>query len=483
VLVSDAPPPSSGRLLAVDGQRLAREGDVRVTTAFSRLLRLKGVWVKKVCFEHDRVVVFVALRRRRLVCPLCEYSTRARRDTRPTDSVWRHLDLGTWRLEIRCRRRRLRCPEHGARAEGVPFARPGCEFTRDFECLVAWLATRTDKSTVKRLVRIDWDTVGRIVARVCADELDGDRLEGLFDIGIDEVSWRKQHRYLTLVVDHQRRCVVWGTEGAGAQAADRFFAALDPEPASDPPGPDPPEIGPHSPEPLDPEREREDPEPPVGERASQLRAISLDMGPGYAKSAREHAPQAIICIDPYHVVQLANRALDEVRRDYWNQLRRIGDKEAAKRFKDARWVLLKRPENLTAKQAATHRELQRAGGDAWRGYTLKEALRAIFLAGLTLDDVTVLIDRFVSRAARSRLQPFIRLGQTVRRHRDGILAAIRLGINQGRTEALNNKVRLITRRAYGFHSAQAALALVMLTCGPITLAPPHESYSSPHGRP
>ena len=334
---------------------------MRVTTAFSRLLRLKGVWVKKVCFEHDRVVVFVALRRRRLVCPLCEYSTRARRDTRPTDSVWRHLDLGTWRLEIRCRRRRLRCPEHGARAEGVPFARPGCEFTRDFECLVAWLATRTDKSTVKRLVRIDWDTVGRIVARVCADELDGDRLEGLFDIGIDEVSWRKQHRYLTLVVDHQRRCVVWGTEGAGAQAADRFFAALDPEPASDPPGPDPPEIGLHSPEPLDPEREREDPEPPVGERASQLRAISLDMGPGYAKSAREHAPQAIICIDPYHVVQLANRALDEVRRDYWNQLRRIGDKEAAKRFKDARWVLLKRPENLTAKQAATHRELQRAG--------------------------------------------------------------------------------------------------------------------------
>ena len=135
------------------------------------------------------------------------------------------------------------------------------------------------------------------------------------------------------------------------------------------------------------------------------------MGPGYAKSAREHAPRATLCIDSYHVVALATKALDEVRRDYWNQLRTLGDQQAAKRFKDARWALLKNPENLTAKQAATHRKLKRAGGEVWRAYTLKEALRAIFTAGLNLDDVTVLIDRFISRATRSRLQPFVRLAR------------------------------------------------------------------------
>ena len=113
----------------------------------------------------------------------------------------------------------------------------------------------------------------------------------------------------------------------------------------------------------------------------------------------------------------------------------------------------------------------------WRAYTLKEALRAIFQPGLTLADVTILIDRFISKATRSRLAPFLRLAKTIRRHRDGILQAIRLGINQGRTEALNNKVRLITRRAYGFHSAKAALALVLLTCGPITLHLPHELHA------
>ena len=272
---------------------------MRVTTAFSRLLRLKGVWVKKVRFESGRVIVEVALRRKRLVCPLCDYSTRARRDTRPVDSTWRHLDLGTWRLEIHARRRRLCCPEHGARAEGVPFARPGSQFTRDFEALVAWLASRTDKSTIRRLVRIDWDTVGRIITRVCADELDGDRLNDLFDIGVDEVSWRKQHRYLTLVVDHQRRCVVWGTEGAGAAAADRFFAELDPEIAAERAAPQPPPIQQQPPVTADPACTPDNREPRIGGHASKLRAISLDMGPGYAKSAREHAPQAIICIDNY----------------------------------------------------------------------------------------------------------------------------------------------------------------------------------------
>ena len=109
---------------------------MRVTTAFSRLLRLPGVWVRNVRFEPDRVVVEVALRRRLLVCPECGYSTRARKDKRPVDSVWRHLDLGIWRLEVRCRRRRVWCRVHGARTESVPFARPGSEFTSDFECLV-----------------------------------------------------------------------------------------------------------------------------------------------------------------------------------------------------------------------------------------------------------------------------------------------------------------------------------------------------------
>ena len=471
---------------------------MRATTAFSRLLRLgKGVLVKRVDIGRDRVVVGVALRRRRLVCPECGYSTRARKDTRPEDSVWRHLDLGVWRLEIHCRRRRLWCPVHGARTEDVPFARPGSEFTRDFECLLAWLATRTDKTTIQRMLRVDWRTIGRIIKRVCDDELDPGRLNDLFEIGIDEVSWKKQHNYLTLVADHRRRKIVWGCEGKGEKAADSFFEELDPEPAAPSPPPQPAASEPRQgqsqrhhgavrPCPtvpaghgipadwLDPGFELD---PALVARASRLTAVSMDMTAGYAASTRNHAPQAVICIDPYHVVHLANQALDEVRRASWNELRSLGDQHAAKRFKDARWALLKAPKDLTDQQADTLRRIRAAGGEVWRAYTLKEAARGIFEPGLNIEDVTILIDRLLSRLARSRLEPFVKLGKTIRKHRDGILAAIRLGINQGRTEALNNKVRLITRRAYGFHSAKAALALIMLTCGPITLHLPHELHA------
>ena len=277
--------------------------------------------------------------------------------------MWRHLDLGVWRLEVHCRRRRLWCPVHGARTEGVPFARPGSEFTRDFECLVAWLMARTDKSTVKRLLRIDWDTVGRIIKRVCDDELDPGRLNDLFDVGIDEVSWKRQHNYLTLVADHQRRQVVWGCEGKGQAAADQFFDELDPSPP--PPEPErvaqpwPPEpaiMVPFGPCPTVPAGhgiqgawlgEGEELEPAIFARASRLRAVSMDMTGGYAKSVRatrRRRPSAST-----HITWCSSptRRWTRVRRGYWNELRSLGDQDAAKRFKDARWSLLKKPEKLT----------------------------------------------------------------------------------------------------------------------------------------
>lgn len=156
---------------------------MRVTTAFKRLARLNDVNVTAVEFGTTTVILTVALRRRRLVCPRCDHKTRWRYDTRPVPSRWRHLDLGTWRLELQATLRRLRCPTHGVVVEAVPFARPGAHLTRDLDDLLAWLATRMDKSAVARLCRVSWRTVGRACERVVATELDPDRLNGLFRIG------------------------------------------------------------------------------------------------------------------------------------------------------------------------------------------------------------------------------------------------------------------------------------------------------------
>ena len=307
---------------------------------------------------------------------------------------------------------------------------------------------------------------------------------------VDEVAWRKGHRYLTLVGDHRRRCVVWGCEGKGQAAADEFFAELDP-PLEDPPAhagqpswePAPAIMVPFGPCPtvpaghgiqaawIEPGSELE---PAIFARANKLRAVSMDMTGGYAKSVLKHAPHATIVIDNYHVVQLASKALDEVRREHWNELRHAGQADTAKQFKADRWALLKNPNDLTDRQACTLAAIRAGGGKVARAWAMKEMVRAIFAPGLTVGAVGELLDRLLSRLSRCRLRPFIRLGRTIRKHRNGILAARRLNLSNARAEAMNNRVKLIVRRAYGFHSAQAALALVHLTCGPVTLTLPHE---------
>jgi transposase len=159
--------------------------------------------------------------------------------------------------------------------------------------------------------------------------------------------------------------------------------------------------------------------------------MSMDMGPAFEKSARKpgHATKAVICFDPFHVVQAGTQALEKVRRSVWQDLRKLPDQDAARRFKGARWCLLKNPGDLTDDQAVTLRKIKRRGGDLWRAYALKEALRAIFADDLAEEDVAILLDRFCSKAQRSGMKPFVTLAQTIRKRREGILAAVRLGVN------------------------------------------------------
>jgi transposase len=417
---------------------------VRASTLANRLLDLPGISVSALAWHGQQLVIDARLRSKKLICPECGHTTGAAYDTRTVPSWWRHLDLGVHQVIVRCllRRllRRLECPRHGVRVQAVPFARPMARFTRDFEHVTAFLATKTDKTTIARFLQIDWDTVGRICERVVADGLDEDRLDALVHIGVDEVSWKKRHNYLTLVTDHDAKKVVWGRPGRDTATLDAFFD----------------DVG--------------------TDRASRIEAVSMDMGPAYAKSVRAdgHAPGATICYDPFHAVKLVTDALDVERRKAWNELRAAGDADAARKFKGARWVLLKNPDHLDPGQQTVLRKLKRRGGDVWRAYTLKEAFRAIFAGDLTPEETGQLIDRWTSRASRSRLPAFVKVAKTIRKHRDGILAALRLGINNARAEGLNSVIRLIFNRARGFHSPEAALALVMLTCGPITLRLPHE---------
>jgi len=406
---------------------------VRVQTAFSRMLRLPGASIVDVSFGVEGVIVTVRLRRRRRVCSRCGQTGRGLEIHDRRLKRWRHLDLGANRCVIECELRRLRCRDCGVHLEWVPWARPDTHHTRDFEDVVAWLAQQMAKTPIAGLLRIGWDTVGRIVERVVADHLDEKRLEGLVAIGVDEISYRRGQRYLTSVVDHRVGAVVWCAPGRNAATLQAFFDLL-------------------------------------GDRKRSIRAVSIDMSGGYEKAIRDAIPDAEIAFDPFHVVRLAQRAVDQVRRDEWNTHERSHTPKG-KWIKGTRWSLLKSPQKQTVPQLALLAEVQQANKPMFRAFLLKEELRVLY----QLDDPALApahLDAWLAWASRSKLDPFVKLARTIRRHRAGILAAIRLGLNNGRLEGLNSRIRLISHRSFGFHSADPLIALVYLCCTRIVIKLP-----------
>jgi transposase len=397
------------------------------------LLRLEGACVCAVSFGEQGVVVEVRLCGRRRVCSRCGQIVAATHDS--ARRRWRHLDLGGTRCFIEATLRRVSCPDCGVRVEAVPFARPGARHTRAFDALVATLAQQMAKTPLCLLLRVGWETVGRICARVLSERMGPERFDGLRRIGIDEVSYRRGHRYLTLVVDHDSGRVVWASQGARAkESLDAFLAALGPE------------------------------------RAAAIEAVSLDMAPGYNQAIAERLPQAAICIDPFHVVKLCNRALDLVRRAQWNRQGRSRS-DSGRWLMGARWALVTAQERQSERHKQLLVELEQANRPLYQAYLLKEQLRALF----QLPDpaqAPALFDSWLETARECGLAPFQRLAHSLAGFRNGILAAIRLGLSNGRLEGLNSKVRLISHRSYGFHSAAALIALIYLCCGGIKIGLP-----------
>ena len=339
---------------------------------------------------------------------------------------WRALDLGTARAFVEAEAPRVRCRRHGVVVCAVPWARHDARFTKAFEDQTAWLVVNCSKTAVAQLMRVAWRTVGAICERVCDEaQQEVDLLDGLRRIGIDEISHRKGQRYLTVVVDHDTGRLVWAAAGRDRKTVERFLDELGEE------------------------------------RCKQIKLVSCDMASWIAGPVADRLPDAVRCVDPFHVIQLATDALDEIRREVWNEARKAGKVAAARDLKGARYALWKNPENLTDRQAAKLSSIQKTNARLYRAHLLKEQLRQIYR--LPADAATRLLDEWIAWARRCRLASFVKLARTVTKQRAGIVAAIEHGLSNARVEAINTQIRMITRRAYGFHSAGALIALAMLS--------------------
>ncbi len=408
---------------------------MRVTTAFNRMLGLPGAWVRDVAFGAEAVIVTVVLRAEKPVCSGCGARGLPIKEHR--EKRWRSLDLGAPRCVIECRLRRLYCPGCGDVYEGVPWARAGSRHTRDFEDLTAWLAQQMSQTQVTRLMRIGWQTVGNILARVVAEKLPAGRLDGLELIGVDEVSYGAEHKFLTCVANHDSGGIVWATEGRNANSLQAFFDQL------------------------------------TDEQKASIRAVSIDMSAGYEKAIRAEngIPHAQVVFDPFHVCQLGSKATDRVRRAEYNQHGRSGT-DTGKWIKGVRYSLLKDPTKQTTSQLLKLAEVQQTNKRMFRAALLYGELRYVYK--VPKHQAPERLDAWLAWASRSRLKPFIKLARTIRKHKQGVLAAVEIGISNGRLEALNSKVRLISHRAYGFHSADGLIAMIYLCCAGIQIALPHQ---------
>jgi transposase len=400
------------------------------------VLGVEGVVVEGVRLDEDRDELVFEVRPaarggRRPRCGLCG-TISPLYDRGGGRRRWRALDLGTVITWLEAEAPRVLCEEHGVVVAEVPWARHGSGFVRAFEDTVAWLATHTSKAALGRLMRIAWSTAGRIIERVVADFAGPDPLDGLRRIGIDEVSHRKGHRYITVVVDHDTGRLVWASPGRDKAAVQAFFDALGPE------------------------------------RAAAIEVVTADAAPWIRTVVEDRCPQAAVCMDPFHVVSWATEALDMVRREVWNDARRQGQDAVAKDLKGARYALWKNPEDLTARQEARLAAIERTNRPLYKAYLLKEQLRQAF--ALKAEPGVELLERWLRWARRCRIPAFVGLARRIARHKDRIAASLRRGLSNGLIESMNTKIRLITRRAFGFHTPQALIALAMLDLG--GLCPP-----------
>lgn len=440
----------------VKGLESRLENGVRGKRLFAGLVGVEKATVEDVWFEDGdaRPALVVAVRawkRQQSRCGICGRRCRGY-DPGRGRRRWRTLDLGTVVAFVEADAPRVRCPDHGVVVASVPWAAHGAGHTRVFDQQVSWLAVHTSKTAITQLMRVSWRTVGSIVTRVLAGaeraaaQTGLDRLDGLRRIGIDEISYRRGQKYVVVVVDHDTGRLVWAGEGRTKKTVRAFFDEL-------------------------------------GDRSGLISHVSADGADYIGQVVAERCPGAVRCADPFHVVSWATDALARVRIDAWNQARvamrsepvRVRGwhedrqpltpgRDTARQLRGSRFALVKNPEDLTEKQQTKLDWIAANDPVLWRAYQLKEALRLVFR--LPPAEAPHALDGWIRWARRCRIPAFVDLQRRIARHRDQILAAIEHHVSNALVESVNTKIRLLTRIAFGFHSAQALIAIAMLSLGP-----------------
>ncbi len=403
--------------------------EVLIQTFIRKQLRLKAHTVTQVEETEECMIVHIdRLGKRLLRCGLCRQRCREVHSVRK-EREWRDLSMRKLPLKLRYRPRRVDCPRCGVRVEEFPWAEPWARVTTALSNAVARLARELSWQGTAREYGLNWKTVAGIVKRAVQYGLRNRQRPPVHVIGIDEVSRRKGQVYLTVVYDLERRVLLWVGDGRTEEAVQKFFTE---------------EMG--------------------RRRCGTLRVVCMDMWAPYIKLVREHARNAQILFDRFHIVKHLNEALNEVRRSL---MRTLSLKERVT-FKGTRWLLLKNPWNLSPHQQERLSTLVRWNTPLVRAWYLKESFQ-LFWTYKQSKRAEQHLRKWMSSAMRSRLEPFKKFVRMLRSHLDGILPWTTLRLSNGAVEGMNNKIKSISHRAFGFRGAENFIAAIYHCCARLPL--------------
>jgi len=403
--------------------------EVLIETFIRKQLHLKAHTVTKVEETDDCMLVHVdRLGNRLLRCGVCRQRCLEVHDIRK-EREWRDLSMRKLPLKLRYRPRRVECPRCGVRVEDFPWAEPWARVTTALSNAVAVLARELSWKGTAREYGLNWKSVATIVQRAVQYGLKHRKRPPVHAIGIDEVSRRKGQVYLTVVYDLERRVLLWVGDDRTEEAVRPFFTK---------------EMG--------------------KRRCQTLQVVCMDMWAAYAKLVRDHAVNAQILFDRFHIVKHLNEAVDAARRDLWRQLttkQRVS-------FKGTRWLLVKNPWNLSTGQQERLSTLVRWNSPLVRAWYLKESFQLFWTYKQPWRAKQHLL-KWMNSAMRSRLEPFKKFVGMLRSHFDGVLAWTKTRLSNGAVEGMNNKIKSISHRSFGFRTAENFIAAIYHCCARLPL--------------
>jgi len=405
---------------------------VQLTEHYRQLLGLDASWEVSdvsLSLEENRVVIALQFGGGRVKCPDCGVECGIADHT--PERTWRHLDTMQFETILRARVPRSSCSQCGVKTVAVPWGEKYSRFTLMFEAFVI-LALKAcgNVKNAAELLKLDWDSVHRIMERAVARGLDRRQLESVSYVGIDEKSFRHGHNYVSILTDLSGGRVLEVTEGRDEEAANGLWKGI------------------------------------PAEQAQQVEAVAVDMWPAFANSVKTNAPQAEIVHDRFHISKHLNEAVDQVRRQEHKALKDSG----LETLTGSKQLWLYNPENLNEDQWLKFEPLQQSELKTSRAWAIKEQFRW-FWEYRYPGNAQKFFARWYGWAARSRLKPVIKVAKMLKRHLAHILSYFRHRITNAMSEGFNSRIQSIKSQARGFRAFENYRTRILFYCGKLDLMP------------